>query len=112
MEQQTFAEVTFEQYRKPTRRERFLDEMNRVVPWGELVAAIEPVYPKADGPGRPPVGVERMLRLHCLHSGSTCRIRRWGRRCTTHGRCGSLWGLIWAASRCRMRRRSVSFGIC
>lgn len=33
--QQTFAEATFEQYRKATRRERFLDEMNRVVPWTE-----------------------------------------------------------------------------
>ena len=66
MPQQTFAEVSFERYRKPTRRERFLDEMNRVVPWIELVAVIEPVYPKAEGPGRPPVGVERMLRLHCL----------------------------------------------
>ena len=66
MQQQTFAEVTFEQYRKRTRRERFLDEMNRVVPWMNLVAAIEPVYPKAEGPGRSPVGVERMLRLHCL----------------------------------------------
>jgi len=33
--QQTFAEATFEQYRKPTRRERFLDEMHRVVPWAE-----------------------------------------------------------------------------
>lgn len=55
--QQTFAEVTFEPYRKPTRRERFFDAMNRVVPWAELVAVIEPVYPKADGPGRPPVGV-------------------------------------------------------
>ena len=31
-----------------------------------MVAVIEPVYPKADGPGRPPVGIERMLRLHCL----------------------------------------------
>ena len=66
MHQQTFAEVPFEQYRKSTRRERFLDEMNRVVPWAELVAVIEPIYPKADGPGRPPVGIERMLRLHCL----------------------------------------------
>ena len=66
MQQQTFAEVTFEQYRKVTRRERFLDEMSRVVPWAELVATIEPIYPKADGPGRPPVGIERMLRLHCL----------------------------------------------
>ena len=66
MQQQTFAEVPFKHYRKSTRRERFLDEMNRVVPWAELVAVIEPVYPKADGPGRPPVGIERMLRLHCL----------------------------------------------
>uniref|UniRef100_UPI00111DEBFE transposase n=1 Tax=Nitrospira cf. moscoviensis SBR1015 TaxID=96242 RepID=UPI00111DEBFE len=66
MQQSTFAEVTFEQYRKPTRREQFLDEMNRVVPWAELVAVIEPVYPTADGPGRPPVGIERKLRLHCL----------------------------------------------
>jgi len=40
--------------------------MNRVVPWTDLVAVIEPVYPKAEGPGRPPVDVERMLRLHCL----------------------------------------------
>jgi len=66
MHQQTFAEVTFEQYRKTTRREQFLGEMNRVVPWTELVATIEPVYPKAEGPGRPPVGIERMLQLHCL----------------------------------------------
>lgn len=66
MHQQTFAEVTFEQYLKPTRREQFLEETNHVVPWGDLVATIEPVYPKAEGPGRPPVGVERMLRLHCL----------------------------------------------
>ena len=64
--QQTFAEASFEPYRKVTRRERFLDEMNRVVPWAELVAVIEPVYLKADGPGRPPVGIERMLRLYCL----------------------------------------------
>ncbi len=40
--------------------------MSRVVPWADLVAAIEPVSPKAEGPGRPPVGVERMLRLPCL----------------------------------------------
>lgn len=66
MQQQTFADVSFERYRKPTRRERFLDEMNRVVPWADLAATIAPVYPKAEGAGRPPVGVDRMLRLHCL----------------------------------------------
>ncbi len=40
--------------------------MNRAMPWTALVAVIEPVYPKADEPGCPPVEIERMLRLHCL----------------------------------------------
>lgn len=66
MQQQTFAEVTFEPYRTVTHRDQFLAEMNRVVPWKDLVAVIRPVYPKTEGPGRPPVGIERMLRLHCL----------------------------------------------
>ncbi|CUS32631.1 hypothetical protein COMA2_110012 [Candidatus Nitrospira nitrificans] len=52
--------------RQIARRERFLDESNRVVPWTDLVATIAPVSPKAEGPGRPPVGIERMLRHHCL----------------------------------------------
>jgi IS5 family transposase len=58
--------VSFEHYRKSTRREQFLDEMNCVVPWVDLVAMIEPIYPKAEGPRHPPVGVDRMLRLHYL----------------------------------------------
>jgi IS5 family transposase len=66
MQQQTFAEASFERYRKSTRRERFLAEMEQVIPWGELAAAIEPCYPKPEGAGRPPVGVERMLRIHFL----------------------------------------------
>jgi IS5 family transposase len=48
-----------------TRREMFLEEMEQVVPWGELCALIEPHYPKP-GNGRPPVGVERMLRMYFL----------------------------------------------
>lgn len=67
MPQQTFAEVTFEQYRKPTPREQFLDKVNRVVPWTKLVTTIEPVYPKGEGPGRPLMGIEGMLWLYCLH---------------------------------------------
>ena len=58
---------TFEKYKKPTRREKFLAEMEQVVPWKELNALIEPFYPKA-GKGRPPVGLERMLRIHFLQS--------------------------------------------
>lgn len=66
MRQKTFAEGTFEQYRKPTRRERFLAEMDKIIPWRELCDVIEPFYPKADGAGRPPIGIERMLHIHFL----------------------------------------------
>src|SRR5580700_2873472 len=55
----------FEQYTKKTRRQVFLEEMSQVVPWRELCALIEPHYPKP-GNGRPPVGVERMLRIYFL----------------------------------------------
>src|SRR5271167_793063 len=66
MKQQTLATMTgFEQYRKQTRRGLFLEEMEQVVPWSELCALIEPHYPKV-GNGRPPVGLERMLRLYFL----------------------------------------------
>ncbi len=64
MRQQTFAEGTFERFRKPTRRELLLAEMDRVIPWRELGEVIEPFYPKPEGAGRPPVGIERMLRIH------------------------------------------------
>ena len=68
MRQQTLAvaaEGNFEKYRKPTRREIFLMEMDRIVPWAHLVDLIGPHYPKA-GNGRHPVGVERMLRMYFL----------------------------------------------
>jgi IS5 family transposase len=55
----------FERYTRKTRRQVFLEEMEQVVPWRELCALIEPHYPKP-GNGRPPVGVERMLRIYFL----------------------------------------------
>ena len=61
----TLAGTGFEKYTKMTRRAQFLAEMDRVVPWRELCARIEPVYPKP-GNGRPPIGVERMLRMYFL----------------------------------------------
>jgi IS5 family transposase len=66
MRQQTLAEEGFERYRKPTRREKFLDEMHEIIPWDGLCEVIEPFYPKQEGAGRPPIGVERMLRIHFL----------------------------------------------
>lgn len=66
MRQQTLAEEGFERYRKPTRREQFLAEMEQVIPWRDLCKVIYPFYPKQQGSGRPPVGLERMLRIHFL----------------------------------------------
>src|SRR5216117_4275459 len=50
---------------RTTRRERFLAEMNAVMPWARLRALIEPHYPKA-GSGRPPLPLERMLRIYFM----------------------------------------------
>jgi len=59
------ADQGFERHRKPTRRDQFLETMNQVVPWEALCAVVEPHYPKK-GNGRPPIGLERMLRIHFL----------------------------------------------
>ena len=68
MKQQTLAmaadqNAQYEQYRKPTRRDLFLATMEGIVPWEALCSVIEPHYPKA-GNGRPPVGLQRMLRMY------------------------------------------------
>ena len=68
MKQQTLAMASdqnaqYEQYRKPTRRDAFLATMGQIMPWAALCEVIEPHYPKA-GNGRPPVGLERMLRMY------------------------------------------------
>src|SRR5437899_911698 len=66
MKQRTLAMMTgFEQYTRKTRRAIFLEEMEQVVPWGELCALVAPHYPQP-GKGRRPVGVERMLRIYFL----------------------------------------------
>jgi len=64
-EQRTFASIAWRQKGKTTRRERFLAEMDAVVPWARLVALIEPDYPKGSH-GRPPLGLETMLRIYFL----------------------------------------------
>lgn len=64
-EQGTFADLAWASKGKVTRRERFLGEMNAVIPWASLIRLIEPHYPKA-GKGRQPLGLERMLRIYFL----------------------------------------------
>ena len=68
MKQLSFAQAEFATKKKVTRRERFLSEMEQVVPWSALLAALSPHYfPDAGtGRGRPPIGLERMLRMYFL----------------------------------------------
>jgi IS5 family transposase len=69
MKQETFAMVKgFEKHSRKARKEAFLSRMEKLVPWSEFCALIEPYDPKA-GNGRPPVGLERMLRMYFLANG-------------------------------------------
>lgn len=63
--QMTFASAAWSAKGKTTRRERFLAEMNAVIPWACLVTLIEPHYPKA-GNGRRPMPLELMLRVYFM----------------------------------------------
>jgi IS5 family transposase len=64
-QQMSLARGGFDKFGKQTRRAKFLAEMEVVLPWKDLCELIEPHYPKL-GRGRPPVGLERMLRIHFL----------------------------------------------
>jgi transposase, IS5 family len=66
MKQLSFASLEYAGKKRVTRREKFLSEMDRVVPWSRLEAVIEPHYPRGGGRGRPPIGLQRMLRLYFL----------------------------------------------
>jgi IS5 family transposase len=67
MQQTTFASVAWEKKGKITRRERFLAEMDAVIPWTRLLALIEPHYPKA-GNGTQPKPMEQMLRIYFMQN--------------------------------------------
>ncbi len=64
-EQLSLASAQFERFAKPTKRAAFLSEMDAIVPWERLCALIEPHYPTGEG-GRPPIPLERMLRVYFL----------------------------------------------
>ena len=63
--QRSFAQAEYAGKKKRTRRERFLGEMEQLVPWARLVALIKPFYPQGKR-GRPPMGIEKMLRVYFL----------------------------------------------
>lgn len=63
--QTSFSQAEFADKKKITRRERFLTRMEALISWAKLLAVIEPFYPKGER-GRPPIGLERMLRVYFL----------------------------------------------
>jgi len=65
-EQRTFASMAWDGKKKVTRRERFLAEMEEVIPWTRFLERIAPHYPKSGERGRPPLGLEKMLRIYFL----------------------------------------------
>jgi len=67
MQQTTFASMAWQSKGKITRRERFLAEMDAVIPWSRLVGLIEPHYPKA-GNGTQPKPMEQMLRIYFMQN--------------------------------------------
>ena len=62
--QRSFSDLEYAAKKKVTRRDRFLGEIDAVTPWPALLAEVEPFYPKGEGRGRPPIGLERMLRMY------------------------------------------------
>src|SRR3954467_11151560 len=61
--QGSFAEAEYAGQKKQTRRDKFLADMEAVVPWSRLVERLAPLYPKGER-GRPPIPLERMLRVY------------------------------------------------
>ena len=65
MKQETFTDIEYSFRKKKTKREEFLEIMDEIIPWAEWVGVIEPYYPKGKR-GRPPMGIEKMLRMYLL----------------------------------------------
>lgn len=62
----SFSDAEFSSKKKVTRRERLLNDLDRLIPWTALKEALEPHYPKNKGPGRPTRGLETMLRMYVV----------------------------------------------
>ena len=62
--QASFSDLEYAAKKEVTQRDRFLGEIDAITPWSALTVEIQPFYPKGEGRGRPPMGLERMLRMY------------------------------------------------
>ena len=112
--QTTLSISGFDRFAKPTRRELFLAEMDKIVPWSELYAVVEPFCPRqGSGAGRPPVGwsgccastfCSSWFNLSDPAAEEARRTIRWP--------CAVSSASTWGANRCPTRPRCASFAIC
>jgi hypothetical protein len=131
--QRSFASAEHALKNKRTRREKFLAEMDRVVPWARLIAMIEPLYPTSGRVDRQPIGVTQMLRMYCLQQwyaladealedalydsqATRCSATSWASTCRANQcpmppRCSSSGGCYWTTTsprRCWRRSTPAS----
>lgn len=64
--QTSFSDLEYAAKKKVTRRDRFLAEIESITPWAALVGELEEHYSRGGGRGRPPIGLERMLRMYVV----------------------------------------------
>ena len=67
MKQQTFTDIEYSNRRRRTKREEFLDSMDRIIPWSQWISMIRPFYPSGRR-GRPPKDIETMLRMYLMQN--------------------------------------------
>ena len=67
MSQMTFSDYAYSLRKRKTKREKFLDIMNEIIPWEEWVEFVRPYYPNGKR-GRSTKGIEKMLRMYLLHT--------------------------------------------
>ena len=111
MKQQTLT--GFERYAKTTRRAQFLADMQVIVPWAELVAVVEPFYPKvSEAGGRPPLPLERMLRVYFLRLWFNLSDPGVEEVLYESSSMRNFAGIDLGVEGRRTRRRCASFAIC
>jgi IS5 family transposase len=65
--QQTLSEIEYSNRNRKTKREKFLEKMDKIIPWDAFIDLIQPYYYKGER-GRPPIGIEKMLRMYFLQA--------------------------------------------
>jgi hypothetical protein len=109
MSQQSFSDMEYSLRKRTTKRDEFLDIMDEIIPWEEWVDLIKPHY-FIGKRGRPPKGIEKMLRMYLLQCWFNLSDEGVGMPSMTAMLFGSLWASIFWRSRCQTPQHSCTSG--